>query len=142
MTSLCCEPLVKAIVCGMNRWTSHSGKISSDQMALLVEACHLALITRWCGQHHIFFWKHGIDKVLLDLLLKDFHIKPSQQLQFLSTEEQISMAQEGLSTNFFLVLRPYIWDILGWLAIHCEEDFNPNICGSELHINILIVCAW
>ncbi|KAI9157859.1 hypothetical protein LWI28_029168 [Acer negundo] len=42
MTKLCCEPLVKAIVCGMNRRNWHSGKVSTDHMSLLVEACRLA----------------------------------------------------------------------------------------------------
>ncbi|KAK4835681.1 hypothetical protein QYF36_012984 [Acer negundo] len=51
------------------------------------------------------------------------------------------MAQEGLNANFLLVLRPYIWDILGWLATHHEEGFNLYIHGNELHINILITCA-
>lgn len=137
MTSLCCDHLVRAIVCGMNRCSFHSGKILNDQMSLLVEACRLASITRWAGQHHIVFWKQGIDKVLLDLLLEDFQIKPSQHLS--SLEEQISLVQEGLGANFLLTLRPYIWDILGWLATHCDDDFNHE---NELHINMLIMCAW
>ncbi|KAF9673025.1 hypothetical protein SADUNF_Sadunf11G0105400 [Salix dunnii] len=44
--------------------------------------------------------------------------------------------------DFLLVLRPYMWDILGCLAIHCREDFNPKIHGRELLIDILIRCAW
>lgn len=136
MTSLCCDPLVRVIVCGMNRWSFHSGKISNDQMSLLVEACRLASITRWAGQHHIFFWKQGIDKVLLNLLLEDFQIKQLQHLS--SLEEQISLAQEGLGANFLLALRSYIWDTLGWLAIHCDDDFNDE---NELDINMLIMCA-
>ncbi|KAL5736826.1 hypothetical protein ACOSQ2_031614 [Xanthoceras sorbifolium] len=139
VTKLCCEPLVKAIVCGMNRRNWHSGKVYSDHMPLLVEACRLALITRWAGEHHGYFWKFGIDKVLLDLVLENFQNHPSQHL--LSVEEQISMAQEGLNSNFLLGLRPYVWDILGWLATHCEEGFKLNMHGNDLHINILITCA-
>ncbi|KAK0592630.1 hypothetical protein LWI29_022528 [Acer saccharum] len=139
LTKLCCEPLVKAIVCGMNRRNCHSGKVSTDHMSLLVEACRLALITRWAGDHHSYFWKLGIDKVLLDLVLENFQKHPSQHL--LSVEEHISMAQEGLNANFLLVLRPYVWDILGWLATHHEEGFNLYMHGNELHINILITCA-
>ena len=140
LTKLCCEPLVKAIVCGMNRRNCHSGKVSTDHMSLLEEACRLALITRWAGDYHSYFWKLGIDKVLLDLVLENFQKHPSQHL--LSVEEQISMAQEGLNANFLLVLRPYVWDILGWLATHHEEGFNLYMHGNELHINILITCAW
>lgn len=140
MMSLCCDPFVKAIIDGMSGWTSHSGKIANDQMSLLLEACHLALISRWAGEHHDCLWEHGIDRVLLKLLLHDFQEEPSQQL--LSLEEQLSIAREGLKANFLLGLRPYVWDLLGWLAIHCREDFNPNIQGCELRIGILITCAW
>ncbi|XP_021644758.2 BTB/POZ domain-containing protein At1g04390 isoform X2 [Hevea brasiliensis] len=139
MMSLCCEPIVKAIIDGMTGWTSHSGKIANDQMSLLVEACHLALISRWAGEHHDFLWQQGIDRVLLNLLLNDFQDEPPQKL--LSPEEQLSIAQEGLKVNFLLGLRPYVWDILGWLAIHCREDFNPNMHGRERRIDILIACA-
>ncbi|KAJ9139641.1 hypothetical protein P3X46_030354 [Hevea brasiliensis] len=139
MMSLCCEPIVKAIIDGMTGWTSHSGKIANDQMSLLVEACHLALISRWAGEHHDFLWQQGIDRVLLNLLLNDFQDEPPQKL--LSPEEQLSIAQEGLKVNFLLGLRPYVWDILGWLAIHCREDFNPSMHGRERRIDILITCA-
>ncbi|OIW11671.1 hypothetical protein TanjilG_10817 [Lupinus angustifolius] len=59
----------------------------------------------------------------------------------LSLEKQISMAKEGLKANYHLGLRSHLWDILGWLAIHCGENFNPYTYGSELHINLLITCA-
>lgn len=140
MMGFCCEPIVTAIVDGMSGWTSHSGKIANDHMSLLVEACCLALILRWAGEHHDYFWRQGMDRVLLDLLLENFDGGPSQH--FLSLEEQISKAEEGLKANFLLVLRPYVWDILGWLATHCREDFNPKIHDRELHINMLITCAW
>ncbi|KAK9275896.1 hypothetical protein L1049_023170 [Liquidambar formosana] len=73
MMSLCCEPIVEAIISAMCGWSSSSGKVANDQMSLLVEACHLARITRWAGEHHIYFWKLGIDRVLLDLLLDNCH---------------------------------------------------------------------
>ncbi|EEF48827.1 conserved hypothetical protein [Ricinus communis] len=137
--SLCCEPIVSAIIDGMSGWTSNSGKIGNDEMSLLVEACHLALmINRWAGKHHAYLWKLGIDQVLLDLLF-DFHNGPLKLA--LSLQEQISLAQEGLKANFLLGLRPYIWDLLGWLAAHCNEDFSPSMFGRELKVDILIMCA-
>ncbi|XP_012087427.1 BTB/POZ domain-containing protein At1g04390 isoform X2 [Jatropha curcas] len=139
MMSLCCEPIVKAIIDGMSGWTSHSGKIANDEMSLLVEACRLSLINRWAGEHHDYFWKQGIDRVLFNLLLTDFLNGPSQQ--FLSLEEQISIAEEGLKANFLLGLRPYVWDLLGWLATHCREDFSPDMHGHDLKIDILISCT-
>ncbi len=138
--SFCCGPLVNAIICGISQRSSLSGKAADDQVSLLVEACRLALITRWAGEHHICFWKQGIDRVLLGLLSEDFHNNSYQH--FVSLEQQISIAQEVVSANYLLVLRGYIWDILGWLAAHCAEDFNPNTHGNELHLNHLITCTW
>jgi hypothetical protein len=134
------EPIVNAIVSEMCKQNSLSGKAANDQVSLLKEACRLALITRWAGKHHIYFWKQGIDRVLLGLLLEDFHDNLYQH--FLSLEELMSIAHKVLSSNYLLVLRGYIWDILGWLATHCGEDFNPNTHGNELHLNILITCSW
>lgn len=136
MMRLCCKPIIKAIISGMSELSSNSRKVSNDQMSLLEEACRLALITRWTGEHHIHLWKQGIDKILLDLLL-NFRNQPYKHS--MSLDEQIATAKEGLDANYLLVLRSYIWDILGWLAIHCGEDFHPE---SELYINILITCAW
>ncbi|XP_048425761.1 BTB/POZ domain-containing protein At1g04390 isoform X4 [Pyrus x bretschneideri] len=136
MMSLGCKPIIKVIISGMSEWNSHSRKVSNDQMSLLEEACRLALITRWEGEHHIYMWKQGIDKILLDLLLENFHNQPYKCS--MSLDEQMVIAKEGLNANYLLVLRSYIWDILGWLAIHCGEDFNPE---REIYINILITCA-
>ncbi|XP_050221783.1 BTB/POZ domain-containing protein At1g04390 [Mercurialis annua] len=139
LMSLCCEPIVSALIDGMSGWTSNSGKFSNDEMSILVEACHIALMmNRWPGEHHNFMWEHGIDQVLLNLLL-DFHGGPS--ISSLPLEEQMSIAEEGLKTNFLLSLRPYIWELLGWLVTHCKEEFGPSICGRELKIDFLITCA-
>ncbi|CAL2253303.1 unnamed protein product [Prunus armeniaca] len=135
MMTLCCKPIIKAIISGMSELSSNSKKVSNDQMSLLEEACRLALITRWTGEHHIHLWKQGIDKILLRLLL-NFQNQPHKHS--MSLDEQIAAAKEGLNANYLLILRSYIWDILGWLAIHCGEDFHPE---SELYINILITCA-
>lgn len=139
MMSFCCETIVKAIVSGMSGWSSSSGKVPNDQMSLLVEACRLALITRWAGEHHIYFWNSGIDRVLLDLLLDDCHKNQLSQHSLL--DELISKSQEGLNANFLPALRPFVWDILGWLAAHCDEDYNPDIHINELCFRILITCA-
>lgn len=133
MINLCCEPLVKTIVSGMNRANTPSREVH-------IEACRLALITRWAGEHHKYFWKLGIDKVLLNLVLENFHQHPIQHL--LSVEKQISQAREALNANFLPMLRLYVWDILGWLSIHCEEDFKNDEHGNELYLDLLIICAW
>ncbi|XP_030495521.2 BTB/POZ domain-containing protein At1g04390 isoform X1 [Cannabis sativa] len=139
MMSLCCEPIIQAILSEMSKWSKKSGKVAVERISLVQEACLLALITRWGGKHHIYFWEHGIDKVLIGLLLENSHNKLHQSC--LTMEEEISIAQEGLSSSYNLVLRNYIWNILGWLAIYCEEGFNPEINGNNLYIDVLITCS-
>ncbi|XP_027191055.1 BTB/POZ domain-containing protein At1g04390 isoform X2 [Cicer arietinum] len=136
---LCGEALVDAILCGMRETKPCSKKVENNHGSLLVEACQLALITRWAGDHHIRFWKQGIDRVLLNLLIENIHDQSSELV--LSLEKQISMVKEGLKVNYHVALRSYLWDILGWLTIHCGENSNPHTHGSGLHINLLILCA-
>lgn len=138
---LYCEPIVKAIVDVMNKWRSHDEKIASDQMSLLVEACHLARITRWPRKHHIYFWKMRIDKVLVDLLLPKLDSMHPPHVH-ISLEERISIARESLNMSSLFLPRPYVWDILGSLAAHCAADFRPNKKEDEFHIEILLTCAW
>ncbi|XP_062115835.1 BTB/POZ domain-containing protein At1g04390-like [Humulus lupulus] len=139
MMSVCCEPILQATISEMNRWSKKSGRVSGEPIYLLLEACRLALITRWGGKHHIYFWEHGIDKVLLGLLLENSHDKLGQSS--LTLEEEISIAQEGLCSSYNLDVRDFVWDILGWLSIHCEEGFNPEIDGNNLYIDMLITCS-
>ncbi|KAJ1387197.1 SKP1/BTB/POZ domain superfamily [Sesbania bispinosa] len=139
VVDLCGEALVDAIVCGMRETGLSSNKNGNNHGSLLMEACRLALITRWAGDHHIIFWKQGIDRVLLNLLFENIQDQSSELI--LSLEKQISMVKEGLKANYHLGLRSYLWDILGLLTIHCGENFNPYSHGSELHINLLIMCA-
>ncbi|TYH92462.1 hypothetical protein ES332_A13G183800v1 [Gossypium tomentosum] len=139
MTSLCSGPLIKAIIGGMRVWRLGSGKGVNDLVSLLDEACRLALITRWPGEHHNHFWEQGIDKVLLDLLLENFDKQASEHT--LTPQARISIAQQGLDTNFLIALRPYIWEIFGWLAVHCRKDFRPSTDRTELYIDMLITCA-
>ncbi|XP_048131055.1 BTB/POZ domain-containing protein At1g04390 isoform X3 [Rhodamnia argentea] len=140
LVSMCCEPIVEAIVCAINEWKLKEGKGANDQIPLMIEACRLAMITRWPGKHHLCFWKRGINKVLIDILMPNFVGKyPSYHTCPL--EEQIAIARENLIDNLFLVLRPYAWDILGWLAIRCAEDFDPKFSENEAYFDILTVAA-
>ncbi|KAL5079090.1 hypothetical protein RYX36_007511 [Vicia faba] len=138
---LCGDALVDAIICGMRETGPSSKKIENNYGSILVEACKLALITRWAGDHHIRFWKQGIDRVLLSLLIENIHDQSVELV--LPLEKQISMVKEGLKVNYHVAPRSYVWDILGWLTIHCGENSNPYSYTheSELHINLLILCA-
>ncbi|XP_028760602.1 BTB/POZ domain-containing protein At1g04390 isoform X2 [Neltuma alba] len=135
----CGEALVDAIICGMEETGMHSRKFVNKNSSILVEACRLALVTRWAGDHHISFWKQRIDKVLLNLLIENIHDLSEEHVS--SLDKQISIAKEGLKTNHQLCVRGYVWDILGWLTIHSGENFNPCIHGSGLYINLIIICA-
>jgi hypothetical protein len=123
----------------MGKWFLSSGKLELDQMSLLVEACKLALITRWEGQHHIYFWKYRISEALLSLVVENFH---SQSLDgYVSLEEEVLVAEKVLNANFLPSLRSYVWDIIGFLAAHCEEEFDSILRGDELCLNFLVTCA-
>lgn len=140
MINMCSEPLVKAAVQTMGKWFLSSGKLEHDQMSLLVEACKLALISRWEGKHHIYFWKYRISEALLSLVAENFR---SLSLDgYASLEEEISVAEKVLNANFLPSLRSYVWDIIGFLAAHCEEEFDSILCGDELRLNFLVTCAW
>eukprot|EP00268_Persea_americana_P035123 TRINITY_DN3467_c0_g1_i6.p1 TRINITY_DN3467_c0_g1~~TRINITY_DN3467_c0_g1_i6.p1 ORF type:complete len:953 (-),score=143.44 TRINITY_DN3467_c0_g1_i6:317-2812(-) len=137
-----CEPIVGAIIDAMNGWRSLSSeKVPADQVPLVVEACRLALITRWEGEHHSYFWKLGIDRVLLDLLLNNFSNKLNQPLIQCQFKELIAAARKGLYVDGLLIVRPYIWDILGWLVTHCGESFSFNLHENGRYLNVLIACA-
>ncbi|KAK4285741.1 hypothetical protein QN277_002396 [Acacia crassicarpa] len=107
----CGEALVDAIIFGMEEIEMHSRKFVNKNSSTSVEACRLALVTRWAEEH------------------------------VSSLDKQISIAREGLRTNHKLWVRGYVWDILGSLAIHSGENFNPCIHGSEIYINLIIICA-
>ncbi|XP_010475090.1 PREDICTED: BTB/POZ domain-containing protein At1g04390 [Camelina sativa] len=139
MIDICSESLVKATVQTMGKWSLSSGKLSYDQKSLLVEACKLALITRWEGKHHFYFWKYRISEALLSLVVENFR---SQSLDgSVSLEEEISLAEKVLNAKFLPSLRSYVWDIIGFLAAHCQEEFDSILHEDELCLNFLITCA-
>ncbi|KAL8126612.1 BTB/POZ domain-containing protein At1g04390 isoform X3 [Apium graveolens] len=140
MLNVCCKSLVRATIDAMSTFSEHSGKLSKDHLSLLIKACHMAMITRWAGEHHVYFWKYGIHGIILDLLLNNYHKKYELQ-HHLSIAEQITIAQEGLNTNYLLILRPYIWDIVGGLALHGADDLIPNAQWDKSLVNMIITCA-
>ncbi|GFQ03220.1 BTB/POZ domain-containing protein at1g04390 [Phtheirospermum japonicum] len=140
MMNVCGEPLVKAVTSAMNNWSSLSDKSDKSQLSVMEEACRLATITRWAGDHQIYFWKAGIDRLLLDLLLEN-HPKVRQLQPDLSVNDLIIIVRESYYANPLLSFRPYVWDILGGLAANCAENINHEIHGNELRLNVLIICA-
>lgn len=141
MLNECCESLVRATINAMSSCIEHSGKLSKDRISLLIKACHMATITRWAGEHHVYFWKYRTHRVMLDLLLNNYYKKYELE-HHLSIAEQITIAQDGLNASHLLVLRPYIWDIVGGLASHGTDDLIPTAEGDKFLVNMLITCAW
>lgn len=136
LTSLYCEHIVEGIISAMGGWRSLcSNNIPSDQMPLVMQAYRTAEITRWSGSHHSSFWKLEIDRILLDTLLGNVSTNYQSQAT-VSSDELIAKLFENASDT-----RPYIWDILGWLAIQCEEDFVPQTKGKFCCLDVLISCA-
>lgn len=141
MMNICCEPLVKAIINAMENWRSQSEKFDKSQLSVMEEACRLASVTCWAGDHHIHFWKNGVDRLLLDLLLEN-NYKIHQMQHELSLNDLIVIVQKSYNANFLHSVRPYVWDILGGLAANCAEDINHKTHGNELGLNVLVICAW
>ncbi|KAK9699426.1 hypothetical protein RND81_08G172600 [Saponaria officinalis] len=138
--SFSCKPLMESIISAMNYSSTHRGTVSSEDVCLMMEACRLALITRWPGRHHGYLWKLGVLKPLFNILMFDLpNVDPHHQSW--SAEDLISVVREGLNTNFLLDLRSYVWEIVGSLSAHCEEDFNFNKDGNEFYIRVLIASA-
>lgn len=133
MMDICCDRFVKAVISAMN---------SDCVESILVEACHLASsLTGWAGDHHLYFWRERVDRILLDLLLKDY--KKIHQLHHESSvEDLITMVQQSCSANVPDSVRPYIWDILGKLAANFVENMKLEMQGDEFQLKILIICAW
>ncbi|KAL0306141.1 UNVERIFIED_CONTAM: BTB/POZ domain-containing protein [Sesamum radiatum] len=140
MMRICCEPLVKAVMSTMNNWRSESEKLDKSQMSVMEEACRLASIARWAGDHHSYLWKYGVDRLFLDLLV-DNHTKIQKLQRELSVHDLITVVQESQSANLPLSFRPYLWDILGGLAANCAENIDLERHGNELRLSVLIICA-
>ncbi|KAL9227077.1 hypothetical protein vseg_002814 [Gypsophila vaccaria] len=138
--SFSCKPLMESIISAMNFSRTHNGKVSNEDVCLMMEACRLTLITRWPGRHHGYLWKLGVLKSLVNILMYDLPYV-HQHHQSSSAEELISVVREALNANFLPNLRCFVWEIIGSLSAHCEEDFNPNKNGNEFYIRVLIASA-
>ncbi|XP_034679017.1 BTB/POZ domain-containing protein At1g04390-like isoform X2 [Vitis riparia] len=130
MVRFCCEPIIQAIIGGLREYSLFVKEITQDQISVAVEAGRLALITRWAGEHQIYFWKLGIGKVLIELRLSEF-LKAQRLQDILLSEEQKSIALKDPT---------FTWDILGGLVTHSGEDFNPKKSGNDICFLIDYAC--
>uniref|UniRef100_A0A0D9WT71 BTB domain-containing protein n=1 Tax=Leersia perrieri TaxID=77586 RepID=A0A0D9WT71_9ORYZ len=91
---------------------------TDDERLLITEGCRTALlILRYAGDHHQLFWSNAIDDVLYKILTSNC-ISSDKSHQILSHDELFSM----VSTNF-MDIHPFVWDILGNLAVHCKNEY-------------------
>lgn len=134
-----CEPIVKSIICALTVSSKPNREFSNQEGSLMLEACRLALITRWPGKHHNLLWRFRADRVLANLSIYNFqNLYPHQQSW--SLEKLITVAREGLSINFLSDLRPFVWEIIGWLSAQCEEDFIPHKHDHCLRLLVTMAC--
>ncbi|XP_073154137.1 BTB/POZ domain-containing protein At1g04390-like [Henckelia pumila] len=140
MMNIYSEPLVKAVIMELKNWKLQSEKLTESEMDVVKEACRLASVTRWAGDHHQYFWKEGVDRVLLDLLLDNYD-EIHQMLLESSVNDLAIKVRQGLSANFKLSLRPYVWDILGGLAANCSGNFNCEMHKNKFQLKVLVICV-
>ncbi|XP_073154231.1 BTB/POZ domain-containing protein At1g04390-like isoform X2 [Henckelia pumila] len=106
MMSICSEPLVKVVIMTIKTWNSQSEKLATSQMHVVKEACRLAFVTRWAGDHHQYFWKEGVDRVLLDLLLDNYDeihqmlLEPSENDLAITVQQGIPHRTSQISPTY------------------------------------------
>lgn len=121
-----CQPIVEAIIDAMSR--------SDDK--LVTEGCRTALLVlRYAGNHHQCFWSNAIDKVLYNILTS-FHISSHQTHHILCHDELFNMVSKN-----FTDIHPYVWDILGYLAVHCQNEHLSVRKRKDHILDTLISCA-
>lgn len=131
------EPLVQGIIGAMGGWKCTCAKrVPFEQLPLVLEACRAALLTCRTGNHHSHFWKHEIDRILLDILLGDC-MAIHQDKVALSSDELMAIINDNTAD-----MRAFVWDILGNLAVYCEENFLLKTNGALSYLDFLISCAW
>ncbi|KAK9159479.1 hypothetical protein Syun_005820 [Stephania yunnanensis] len=118
MMSLGGKSIITAIIRALSGWRICNGKVPKEQMLLMVEACSLALVTRWPGDHHSLFWELGIDRVLLELLLGHSHqiilLGPT-----LSMEGVIALALEGINSGHLVGMESDRQTVFNLIALAC-----------------------
>ncbi|XP_028554848.1 BTB/POZ domain-containing protein At1g04390 isoform X2 [Dendrobium catenatum] len=136
LTKSHCDSIVQGIFAAMSEWCSlGSRKVPPDQMTLVKEACQSALMTRWAGIHHSYFWKLKVDRILLDVLTGNTSTAFGNEIVF-HPEDIIAEFSSSC-----IEIRSYIWNILGYIAAHCAEDFLPyNGKSGYLEVLINIAC--
>jgi hypothetical protein len=85
----------------------------------------------------------GIEKVLYDFLLSDnFDGKQWSKCGDLYQGQQVDTVIRNFHINKHPVIQPHLWDILGWIAIHCEVNLDSKISMNKESLLRLISVAY
>ncbi|KAJ1260394.1 hypothetical protein BS78_10G228700 [Paspalum vaginatum] len=121
------QPIVQGIINAMSE---------IDEKTLVTEGCRTALLAlRYSGNHHRCFWSNAIDEVLYKILAG--RCSSSRQAhQILCHGELVNIDSKDAMN-----IHPYIWDILGYLSVHCNNDYLSVRKRQNSFLRALISCA-
>jgi hypothetical protein len=123
-----CQPIVQGIIDAMS---------DNDDKSLVTEGCRTALLAlRYSGNHHRCFWSNAIDEVLCKILAGKC-IPSHQAQQILCYEELLNIYSKDVMN-----MHPFVWDILGYLAVHCTNEYLSERKRQKCFLQALISCAW
>ncbi|TKW23178.1 hypothetical protein SEVIR_4G276500v4 [Setaria viridis] len=120
------QPIVQGIIDAMSE---------IDESLLVTEGCRTALLAlRYYGNHHRCFWSNSIDEVLYKILAGHC-----------SSEHQTHQMRHGDLFNKdykdIMNMHPYVWDILGYLAVHCNNEYLSVRKRKNSFLQALISCV-
>ncbi|XP_062178406.1 BTB/POZ domain-containing protein At1g04390-like isoform X2 [Phragmites australis] len=122
-----CQPIVQGIIDAMSE---------IDEKSLVAEGCRTAVLAlRYSGIHHKCFWSKAIDEVLYKILAGSC-ISSRHSHQILCHEELLNIDSKDLMN-----IHPYVWDILGYLAVHCNNEYLFVRKRRNCFLQALISCA-
>ncbi|KAL6873785.1 hypothetical protein ACP4OV_013867 [Aristida adscensionis] len=120
-----CEPIVQGIIGAMSE---------IDDKSLVTEGCRAALVVlRYPGNHHRCFWSNAIDEALYKILAG----RCISSLQSHPHLEDLC----NIYSNDVMNIHPYVWDILGYLAVHCNNEYLYVWKRQNSFLHSLISCA-
>uniref|UniRef100_A0A0A9DC20 Uncharacterized protein n=1 Tax=Arundo donax TaxID=35708 RepID=A0A0A9DC20_ARUDO len=123
-----CEPIVQGIIKAMS---------DTNDKSLVTEGSRTALLAlRYSGNHHRCFWSNAIDEVLFKIIAGSC-ISSHQARQILCHDELFNIDAKDVMN-----MHPYVWDILGYLAVHCNNEYLSARKGQNCFLQALISCAW
>ncbi|OEL26964.1 BTB/POZ domain-containing protein [Dichanthelium oligosanthes] len=115
------QPIVQGIINAMSE---------TDEKSLVTEGCRTAsLALRYYGNHHRCFWSNSIDEVLYKILAGSC----SSEHQ---THQMLLLNRDSKD-----IINPYVWDILGYLAVHCNNEYLSVRKRKNSLLQALIFCA-